>query len=164
MNRALRRRHRWMVPVVGLAGAVLLVTALRERARMGPPPMSDLSLLTRSAGPPAGALVLDQVFSPDSLLDIALWSGTEGSSRVFVGLRARGPLPYPSGQVYYRPPGVSAEEATLLGPVTGKRWAWYPLPDGPIEGGAVIIYSPGFGTATDSGSLPPPARAGGGHR
>lgn len=166
MNRALRRRHRWMVAVVGIAGAALLVAALRERARMAPPPMSDLSVLAPRAGPPAGALILDRVFSPDSLLDIALWSSPEDSSRVFVGLRARGALPYPSGQVYYRPAGTAAEEATLLGPVTGKRWAWYPLPGGTIQGGGgvVIIYSPGFGSATDSGPLPPLARAGGGDR
>lgn len=163
MNRALRRRHRWMTAVVGLAGAALLAAALRERARMAPPPISDLSVLAPSTGPPTGALIHDQVFSPNSLLDIALWSSTEDSSRVFVGLRARGPLPYPSGQVYYRPPGASAEEGTLLGPLTGKRWAWFALPDGPRTG-EVIIYSPGFGTATDSGPLPPPARAGGGDR
>lgn len=159
MNRALRRRHRWMVAVVGLAGAALLAAALRERARMAPPPVSDLSVLA----PPTGALILDRVFSPDSLLDIALWSGTEDSSRVFVGLRARGPLPYPSGQVYYRPPGTSAEEATLLGPLTGRRWAWFALPDGPRMG-EVIIYSPGFGSATDSGPVPPLVRASRGDR
>ncbi len=163
MNRVLRRRHRWMVPLVGLAGAAFLVTALRERARMPAPPISDLSVLARSAGPPAGALVLDQVFSPDSLLDIALWSPTEDSSRVFVGLRARGPLPYPSGQVYWRPSGASLEGAALLGPLTGERWAWFALPVEPVTG-MVVIYSAGFGTVTDSGPLPQLARPGRGDR
>lgn len=163
MNRALRRRHRWMVAVVGLAGAALLVAALRERARMAPPSISDLSVLARPTGPPTDAVILDQVLSSDSLLDIALWSGNEDSSRIFVGLRARRALPYPSGQVYYRPTGTSAEKATLLGPLTGTRWAWFALPDGPPMG-TVVIYSAGFGAATDSGPVPPQARPGGGGR
>lgn len=163
MNRALRRRHRWMVPLVGLVGAALLVTALRERTRVAPP-VNDLVVLARSAGPPEGALVLDQAFSPDSLLDIALWSSAEDSSRGFVGLRARGPLPYPSGQVYWRPPGASLEEAALLGPLTGEQWVWFALPDEALPGGMVVIYSAGFGTVTDSGPLPQLARPGGGDR
>lgn len=143
-----------MVPLVGIVSAVLLVAALRERARVAAP-VSDLSVLARVVGPPADVLVLDQVFSSDSLLDIAVWSGTEDSSRVFVGLRSRGALPYPSGQVYLRSAGAVADDATLLGPLTGQRWAWFELPDGPQAGSLVVIYSPGFETTVDSGPLPP---------
>ena len=153
MNRGLRRRHRWMIPIVGLVGATVLVAALRERARVAP--MNDLSALARSAGPPADADILNQVLSPDSLLDIALWPSTEDSSHIFVGLRARGALPYPSGQVYWRPAGTATDKATLLGPLSGERWAWFALPDGPRPGSMVVIYSPGFGAAVDSGPLPP---------
>jgi len=151
VNRSLRRRHRWMIPLVGLVGATVLVTALRERARVAP--VNDLSVLSRQVGPPADAHILDQVLSSDSLLDIALWPSTEDSSQVFVGLRARGPLPYPSGQVYWRPAGTSTEQATLLGPLSGERWAWSALPDGPRMG-MVIVYSGGFGAAVDSGPMP----------
>jgi hypothetical protein len=157
MNRALRRRHRWIIPLVGLVGATVLVAALRERARVAP--MNDLSALARSDGPPTEAHILDQVLSPDSLLDVAIWA--KDSSRVMVGLRARDALPYPSGQVYWRPAGASADQAMLLGPLLGERWAWFALPDGPRPGSMVVIYSPGFGVAVDSGPLPPVALVGG---
>jgi hypothetical protein len=153
VNRGLRRRHRWMIPLIGLLGATVFVTALGERARVAP--MDDLSALTQSAEPPADAHILGQVLSPDSLLDIAIWPGAEDSSHVLVGLRARDALPYPSGQAYWRPAGASDSQTTLLGPLMGKRWAWFALPDGPRPGSMVVIYSPGFDTTVDSGPLPP---------
>ncbi len=156
MNRGLRRRHRWMIPLMGLVGAAVLVAALRERARVAP--MNDLSALARSVGPPTEARIMDQVLSPDSLLDIAIWPSAGDSIGILVGLRARYALPYPAGQVYLRPAGASANQAMLLGPLLGERWAWFELPEGPLPGSMVVIYSPGFKTAVDSGPLPPIAR------
>ncbi len=157
MIRSLRRRHRWMVATLALAGTVVLAVGLVQR--QGPAVSADLSAL--ETPPPSESRVLYQrqdVF-PDATLEIEVRQLPGSTPTLQVGVRTTGPLEIAAGHLYWHPlpptDGALAEDAYLLGPVPDGRWVRYTLPvEAEQHDGYLVLYSAGHDSVQAAALLP----------
>jgi len=157
MIRPLRRRHRWMVTLLGVIGPAIMAAALTHRAS---PATTDLSALEPPAPENDGGRTVHLArWYPGSDLDVVIRIPRDTTRPLTVGARRRHSRAPAGGawHLYWQAASLDtlASDATLLGPLQGELWVRYPLPPAArTVDGFLMLYSAGHGRVIGGAPLP----------